>query len=82
MNALRQDAVALDGSGIRARAESVVPPISPHPRVSVIIPTHNRSDMVGDAIQSVLDQTFQDYEVIVIDDGSEDMTAAFIRSPA
>lgn len=42
--------------------------------VSVIIPTYNRAAMVKEAIQSVLDQTYTDYEVIVVDDGSTDNT--------
>jgi len=48
------------------------------PKVSVIIPTYNRADMVGDAIQSVLQQTFEDFELIVVDDGSVDDTLAVI----
>lgn len=40
------------------------------PRVSVIIPTYNRSNMVKEAIGSVLAQTESDLEVIVVDDGS------------
>jgi hypothetical protein len=44
------------------------------PLVSVLIPTHNRSHFVVDAISSVLGQTMQDVEVIVIDDGSTDDT--------
>lgn len=43
-------------------------------KVSVIIPTYNRRDLVSLAIESVLAQTFTDYEVIVVDDGSSDGT--------
>jgi len=44
------------------------------PKVSVIIPTYNRAHLVGRAIQSVLDQTYKDFELIVVDDGSIDNT--------
>lgn len=45
------------------------------PRVSVIVTAFNHEGYIADAIQSVLDQTYHDYEVIVVDDGSSDATA-------
>ena len=44
------------------------------PEVSIILPTYNRADTIMRAIQSILDQTFQDWELFVIDDGSSDRT--------
>ncbi|TLN28536.1 glycosyltransferase family 2 protein, partial [bacterium] len=53
---------------------------NPMPRVSVIIPSYNRADMVMDAVNSVLRQTFADWELIVVDDGSQDNTREVIAA--
>lgn len=49
---------------------------------SVVIPSYNREKVVVRAINSVLNQTFQDFEIIVVDDGSEDNTEGVVNSIA
>ena len=50
------------------------------PLVSVIIPTYTRGWVIQEAIDSVLDQDFSDYELIVVDDGSDDNTPAALAA--
>src|SRR5690606_30975219 len=42
--------------------------------VSIIIPTYNRATLIGETIKSVLDQTYTNWELIIVDDGSIDDT--------
>ena len=48
--------------------------------VSIIIPTYNRGHVLGRAIESVLCQSFRDFELIVIDDGSTDQTERILKN--
>ena len=47
--------------------------------ISIIMATHNRAHMVGNAIESVLWQTIPNWELIVVDDGSTDNTKAVVK---
>lgn len=46
--------------------------------VSIIIPTYNRVNLIGETLDSILDQTYENWECIVVDDGSTDKTAALV----
>jgi glycosyltransferase involved in cell wall biosynthesis len=50
------------------------------PKISVVIPTYNRAHLLPECINSVLDQTFRDFEIIVIDDGSTDNTREVVSA--
>ena len=48
--------------------------------VSIILPTYNRAHMVGNAIESVLAQSYTEFELLIIDDGSTDHTEQVVAS--
>lgn len=53
---------------------------NPQPLISVIIPTYNRALMLGSAIESALKQTYNNLQIIVVDDGSTDNTEEIVKS--
>lgn len=46
--------------------------MSRKPKVSIVLPSYNREDLIGDAIESCLNQTFENFELIIVDDCSKD----------
>lgn len=50
------------------------------PLVSIILPTYNRKHVIKKAVESVLNQTYRTFELIIIDDGSKDGTYNFIKN--
>lgn len=52
------------------------------PLVTVVIPTYNRSNYIRRAIQSVQDQSVHDFEILVVDDGSSDITGEIVAEKA
>jgi len=53
-----------------------------HPAVSVVVPTHNRRDLLEETLGTIFGQRGVDLEVIVVDDGSSDDTSTFVASVA
>lgn len=52
----------------------------PSPKVSVILSSYNHEKYISDAIESVLNQTFQDFELLIVDDGSQDNSREVIKT--
>ena len=50
------------------------------PAVSVVIATYNRASFLRETIESVLNQSFKDFELIVVDDGSTDETRQILKA--
>ncbi len=48
------------------------------PKVTIVTPTYNRADLLSETIESILNQTYQDFEYIIIDDGSTDNTRELV----
>lgn len=58
------------------------PSAAPAPRVSVVIPTYNRAADIGRCLDSLIRQTYRDFEVVICDDGSTDRTREVAASYA
>ncbi len=50
-----------------------------NPYFSVVIPTYNRADLILETLESVFNQTFKDFEIIVVDNGSKDNTLEILK---
>lgn len=64
------------------RGAAALPQTAATPRITAIIPAYNEADNVARAIASVRSQTFQDWELVVVDDGSKDDTCARAEAAA
>ena len=60
-------------------ADSQPPPVAAAPLISVIMPVYNAARYVREAVQSILDQSFTDFELIIIDDGSSDDSLSILK---
>src|SRR5665213_1616547 len=54
-------------------------PVASTPRISVVMPVYNAVTYLRAAVQSVLDQTDRDFELVVVDDGSRDESPAILK---
>ncbi|MDQ6786584.1 MAG: glycosyltransferase family 2 protein [Acidobacteriota bacterium] len=59
-------------SGDKILEKKVGEKTNPTPRVSVVIPAYNSAELIGETLDSVLAQTFKNYEIILVNDGSPD----------
>ncbi|NLW79390.1 MAG: glycosyltransferase [Ruminococcaceae bacterium] len=69
--AARQAAQGQGGMDAPLRGTALLPKrVRDGPKISVVVRTHNRTDMLRDALQSIANQTYQNYEVVVVEDGA------------
>ena len=54
--------------------------LSEHPLVSVIIPAYNAEKYIGSTLQSLQCQSYENLEIIVVDDGSHDQTSSIVKT--
>ena len=52
------------------------------PSISVVVPVYNRAESIGQAVGSLLKQDFEDFEIVIVDDGSRDNTVEVTRAIA
>ena len=70
---------AIDSDEARFRQKIISTPLTRAPLVSIVMPSFNRAYTIGDAVQSVLDQSYPNWELLVCDDASEDKTPEVMR---
>lgn len=79
---IRQIFCWVSGAGMGTTVEGADSEAASGPLVSVVIPAYNRAHLIGRAISSVLAQSHQRFEIIVVDDGSNDDLAAALAAVA
>ena len=56
--------------------------MQPDPFISIVVPSYNRADLIAATIQSLQKQDYDNYEIIVVDDGSTDNTGEVVKNAA
>ena len=73
-----EDRNKIGSSDKAAFHEALLSPTGPQPLVSIIMPTFNRAYTIAEAVQSVLDQSYLNWELLICDDGSFDKTSQVV----
>lgn len=76
-NAVLHSETAIDEILGKPQNDSVAPG---NHKVSVVMPAYNRAEIIADSIESVLNQDYKNFELIIVDDGSTDATRAVVES--